>query len=138
MTHKKLLPYFTSRLFLLIFFLISTNSCSDDWSDIELTTSCYNEFETSGIITDQKATVASDNSNPIFLLIEEESEYYFVWPCNLPLQFQQEGLEVIFSAELKALPTSEPIDTLEDGTIQYNTWDYLGIPACLTSLQIKN
>ena len=121
---------------LLIPFLLF--GCTDNWLDIELTQSCYDEYETTGFITEQKATVVSDNSNPIFLRVKESSEYsYNIWPCNLPAQFQQEGLRVVFSAEIKALPTSEPIDTLDDGTIQYITWDYAGIPACLTSLQVK-
>lgn len=134
------MPKTLQKFFVVILFCLSLfQACQEDWSEVEINGNCYDEYETIDFIEEQKAIIFSDNSEPVYLKIEfDKEQYQIIWPCNLPTAYQKEGIEVIFSAEIKALPTSEPIDTLENGTIQYITWDYAGIPVTLTSLRIRN
>lgn len=128
------------NLFFILFCILLLSGCEEEeWTTKNIEGSCWEEYPTNQVITEKSGQIismAAENDTHLILIVEEDFEYYAM-PCNLPSAFQKDGLMVKFDAEFKQLPTSEPIDTLADGTIQYITWDYIGTPCCLTALEVK-
>jgi len=61
---------------------------------------CDNSVQTVRQISDHKATVAGSVGS--YYLVEDGAIDSRLVPCNLPVEFQQTGLHVQFSADVKA------------------------------------
>jgi hypothetical protein len=128
---------FLYSLFLILFIL--QLGCSDDFEKAELNGGCFDQFPTVGYYNGQRGVIqgASLKDVPNLILIGDlDKNGYYVFPCNLPAEYQLNGSEVIFDAEIKDIPTMH-CDTLQDGTIECVPLDIEGTPVTLTSLKVK-
>lgn len=123
-----------SQLVLLILFLGA--SCQkDEWEEVVLKdNSCSDVIGILGSFSDYSGTVRNmftvTGTNTFFIIVndpETTTERRYM-PCNLPAQYQEEGLRIIFSGEILNLKD------WVDGETQAS---FIGTPVKLTNAKIK-
>ncbi len=126
-------------LVILLFLFIGIGCDKNDWSEVELSNfSCDENSKTVDSYIEIRGTISSIpeiHEEPIFIYVEspdvgKSGEY--ILPCNLPQEYNKEGLEVIFSGELK-----EIIDHVETND-SISSPVVLAQTIVLTNLQIKD
>lgn len=93
-------------LTLFTFFILITifNSCKKD----KETTQCFPNAPTVRQISNKQAVIKlTATVNPVWI-IEKGSIDTKLIPCNFPMEFYQDGLQVIISGEVKSTPQAGP------------------------------
>ena len=114
-------------------------SCNK-YTDVTLSSGCFDEFPTSGYYSGQHGKIqsATENDQANLIIIEEpDNTSSVIFACNLPTDYQRPGLEIIFDAEIKDLPDMI-CDTISADSVHCVNIDILGIPVQLTALKVKN
>ncbi len=119
----------------LLFLFLGASCQKDEWEEIVL-----NDSSCSGVIgildsfTDYSGTVRNmftvTGTNTFFIIVNdpETSTELRYMPCNLPAQYQEEGLNIIFSGEILNLKD------WVDGEAQAS---FIGTPVKLINAKIK-
>ncbi len=114
-----------NRIFLiiisLVFFLIA--GC-DKYTDVELSSECFDQFPTTGYFSGQHGKIQSATENDqanLIVITNSDGNSEIIFACNLPTEYQKRGLEVIFDAEIKDVPEA----------------NIFGTPVHLTALKVK-
>jgi len=95
--------YFLNLMTFLILIIIF-NSCKKE----KETTECFPNVTTVRQISNKQAVIKlTATVNPVWI-IEQGSIDTKLIPCNFPMEFYQDGLQVIISGEVKSMPQSGP------------------------------
>lgn len=127
----KILKLLTIVLLLLFF---GARCQKEEWETIELSEDgCDNSIGVLNSITDYTGTInihpeSIGKSYYIFIDTPEDMTGAAFLPCNLPNEYHQKGLKIIFSGQVLN------VQDWMDG----NQSDFLGTPIKLTNAKIKN
>ncbi len=106
------------KLFVIILCFVSINTgCEkENWTEVDLSNfNCGANSNTVNTYTDVRGTISTIpdvSESPIFIRLESpdyEKSGEYILPCNLPQEYEREGLEIIFCGELKE--TIDYVDT---------------------------
>ena len=112
----------------------------EKWNAVELSTGCFDEFPTSGFLYGQEGKVQAVTENDqanLVIVRKPDGVSSLFFPCNLPPEYQKQGLEIKFDAEIKNIP-DQICDTITPDSIHCISIDILGTPVTFTSLEVKD
>ncbi len=127
-------------LFCTIIILSFLFASCNKYTDVKLSTGCFDEFPTTDYLSGQHGKIqaaTNDDQANLIIIDNPDKTDRIIFACNLPPEYQRQGLEIIFDAEIKDIPDMI-CDTISVDSVHCISIDILGTPVHLTALKVKD